>query len=426
MDLNTAGMNEDQASQAIKHRKKVYEIIEKLSDTVEIGLLEASLPYLHTISWDEMVDERYLARVCGLPTCSENRPPPLQQKYRIDRRSKAIYEACSERDKFCGEKCFKGAVSIRSQLFEEPFWMSGEASYRMDRKFDVSALLKQEILPEHSNEKENKETKVIPKKSQKPVKSTPIARKTAEEEAKILERLRMKYSNVSVKKAIIIPPKPMDPETLKRCQKAERIDDFESSLVHQFESLKVAKKMATPESEDVKAAKKILESWISPSTKKMVREGARAATGEMEKIFMDFLAGKETTESVMLPDTDKFDVAERRRAILMKSLKPIFIDLESKLGVGQTRRGLLMRLVSTFQLTADNVADFTKKELKIVTFCLMRIICLLDYELNDELFPKGNPSPSFTDYLENSGISSSSMELLLNFTDSLLKNHTDA
>lgn len=77
-------------------------------------------------SWDEVVEERYLARCCGFPTCSvgivvENY---MGKKYWIQKRERKIYTAVPKSEKFCSRLCLERSNFVQQQLFEEPLWFN--------------------------------------------------------------------------------------------------------------------------------------------------------------------------------------------------------------------------------------------------------------------------------------------------------------
>lgn len=45
---------------------------------------------LDVVSWDEVVEERDIGGLCGLPVCSNNARPKTNQKYHIDRKVKKV------------------------------------------------------------------------------------------------------------------------------------------------------------------------------------------------------------------------------------------------------------------------------------------------------------------------------------------------
>ncbi|KAH7703893.1 Protein R08D7.2 [Aphelenchoides avenae] len=109
-----------------KRRRMVFEAICALSDPVSEDVMRKHLDVLDVNSWAEVVEERYLGKLCGFPTCSNSLASKSAQKYRIDRKNKKIFEVCAEYQKFCSTRCFDCSAVVSSQLSELPIWLTGE------------------------------------------------------------------------------------------------------------------------------------------------------------------------------------------------------------------------------------------------------------------------------------------------------------
>ncbi|PAV87566.1 hypothetical protein WR25_00290 [Diploscapter pachys] len=108
-------------------RKTVLTVIERFTDTVSVEEMLQTVSNLDVVSWDEVIEERDIGGLCGLPVCSNNARPKTNQKYHIDRKVKKIYEVRNERYRFCSDNCFEHSASVRSQLADQPLWIRGEA-----------------------------------------------------------------------------------------------------------------------------------------------------------------------------------------------------------------------------------------------------------------------------------------------------------
>ncbi|KAK6741437.1 hypothetical protein RB195_009348 [Necator americanus] len=119
-------------------RRAVYDAIVQLSDIVSEDALKMLLPFLHCTAWDEVIEERYLGspRLCGFPVCGEIVEARVKkQRYHIDRAACKIYEHRSETDMYCSRFCLLRSASVRSQLPDEPLWLSGNISKRMSSTY---------------------------------------------------------------------------------------------------------------------------------------------------------------------------------------------------------------------------------------------------------------------------------------------------
>lgn len=52
-------------------RRKVFEAICVLSDPVSAEILIEQMRVLDVLSWNEVVEERFLSRLCGYPICEQ-------------------------------------------------------------------------------------------------------------------------------------------------------------------------------------------------------------------------------------------------------------------------------------------------------------------------------------------------------------------
>ncbi|CAD5228626.1 unnamed protein product [Bursaphelenchus okinawaensis] len=121
---------EENALRAKEAHRKVVDTIVSLIDTVGDAELVEKLHHLDVGSWDEVVEERYLARSCGYPTCFEKVTVSnfMGKKYWIQKREKKIYTAIPKSEKFCSGFCLAKSNHIQMQLHDEPLWLS------LDRK----------------------------------------------------------------------------------------------------------------------------------------------------------------------------------------------------------------------------------------------------------------------------------------------------
>ncbi|CAB3402873.1 unnamed protein product [Caenorhabditis bovis] len=382
------------SSETAKLRKIVHQTIEELSDTVNSDKLLELLPNLHASGWDELIEERFVSKLCGYPTCSrESRPSLGRQMFQIDRKSGKIYENCKERYKFCSDNCFEKSISIRKQLNDEALWITGKISSRMEKKFELPQDIVKLIEEITNEEKTPKKVKPVDKEIHL-VEDSILAQMT---DLRIRDEESDKENSGDD-----------DDDEFKHIEPYKKCADDEEFLesVHRF----VATKPSTSKVETPKKIEKTLEkkeelqkkeeeilaklrSWISEETRKMIHEGYRPVGGEVEKLLMDFLAGKSTDENkVELPNLDKFNIKEKRLNILLQSLKLPWIALEESLQLCTSRRDLLPRLCATFNLTAENIAGWNKREIQCITYALFVIICRVDSELEDEFFQKGRIS----------------------------------
>ncbi|CAI2348507.1 unnamed protein product [Caenorhabditis sp. 36 PRJEB53466] len=421
----------DEERKEVSFRKRVLTAIETLTEVENISELQTHLQYLHNLAWDEVIEERFLSKQCGFPTCSQIPPQKKRnQLYQIDKKEKKIYEFCKQRSKFCSEQCYHKSVFIRNQLEEQPLWITGYCEQRMKKKFELpdktfaspknetetasepdpesiefvtdtiiakvkGMKLKEEYEEPKVADEEEAELQpykltdddkdfirsirqfkatnfgapsAVPKKQSAKTKLTAINQKKEEE---ILERLRAKYGNKNAKQKkppVIIEAQPLIQRASVEEQSKKTVQWKDTWLTD------------------------LIKSWFTPETRQMIREGARPVGGAAEQILMDFLSGKKVESTVNLPNLDKYNVREKRLNIYLQSVRNHWLELEALLHVTPTRRDLLSRVAATFNLNSENIAGWNKREINQIVLALFLTVSLIDVELGDEYFKKEHVS----------------------------------
>lgn len=111
----------------LKRKKTVHDVICLLTDTVTESELQDSLNTLDVSSWEEILEERFIARICGWPLCSQPISIPYRnQRYKLDKKNQKVYEAYAEHEKFCSKICHNNYSHVKSQLYELPLWFTGD------------------------------------------------------------------------------------------------------------------------------------------------------------------------------------------------------------------------------------------------------------------------------------------------------------
>uniref|UniRef100_A0A914Z3P1 RNA polymerase II subunit B1 CTD phosphatase RPAP2 homolog n=1 Tax=Panagrolaimus superbus TaxID=310955 RepID=A0A914Z3P1_9BILA len=130
-------IEEEKAKKEIeeKRRRTVFKAIEILADTVDEEKLLSLLDLLDTNSWKEVIEERFIGRVCGFPTCDNEIIVKTKQTYKLDKKKQKVYENYTEREKFCSLICFQKSENVQRQLAELPLWLTGES---LGKKYNLS------------------------------------------------------------------------------------------------------------------------------------------------------------------------------------------------------------------------------------------------------------------------------------------------
>ncbi|VBB29517.1 unnamed protein product, partial [Acanthocheilonema viteae] len=391
----------DRLAKEQRLRKAVYSAIVALSECVDETVLQKMLNSLDQNSWMEVVEERYLGRMCGFPLCTNPVEVKNSQKYRIDLKNKKVFERSAEIDKFCCQDCFLRSVAVRAQLETEPLWIRGDERVKIfdldagnirqqpqntcgfelnedqqlitsletlkigdiaesddDDKDDEINLDEEKgddaheefynlcrsyltMRPEVSGTDENTGVLTVEKVERVTKMEIEAERKKNKQlsESEKLARIRNKYNQNKLKR----PPKIIEAKPL---------------------NLQLSDKVPKNFYEDFK---RTLLEWCGPETICYLRYRRRMdlsnnedeITTEARSIMAwfygaDRLINKSVEGNMFLPPIDNTDQAKQRVSVLAELLKPSWRLLEGKLsinGCGQQALGI----ISTFRLSTTNV-----------------------------------------------------------------------
>lgn len=168
-----------------KNKKSVNNrfIIEKYKQQI-VGIIEGFLDQDHQVDfdkflnqdchllckndYDDLVVERSIILICGYVGCNNKLNPEQyksKQNYHISS-SRALYDI-SKRRMFCSNKCYKGSVFLREQIYDEAIWLRPEIDHK--KRFclyqDDEGLcgdvirLKRDVIKDEQDEKENDQEK---------------------------------------------------------------------------------------------------------------------------------------------------------------------------------------------------------------------------------------------------------------------------
>jgi hypothetical protein len=150
-DEETKKQNEE------KRRRTVFNAIETLADTVNEEKLLSLLDVLDINSWKEVIEERFIGRICGYPTCENEIIVKTAQKYKLDKNKQKVYENYAEREKFCSPVCLKKSEHLQNQLAELPLWLTGE---RSAKNYNLSLLQSLPLQSKLSNGEKSRKEKI--------------------------------------------------------------------------------------------------------------------------------------------------------------------------------------------------------------------------------------------------------------------------
>ncbi|XP_060083357.1 putative RNA polymerase II subunit B1 CTD phosphatase RPAP2 isoform X2 [Ylistrum balloti] len=102
--------------------KRAFRIVEKMLDgpVSEATLLQDAFNICPN-HFDDIVEERAIAKMCGYPICPNTLGHIPKQKYHISTRSNKVYDITARKN-FCSNQCFTASQYFRRQLLTAPLW----------------------------------------------------------------------------------------------------------------------------------------------------------------------------------------------------------------------------------------------------------------------------------------------------------------
>ncbi|VDK70979.1 unnamed protein product [Litomosoides sigmodontis] len=435
METEATRKEADRLAREQRLRRAVYSAIVTLSEcecTVE-ATLQKMLNSLDKSSWMEVVEERYLGRVCGFPLCAN----PVQ-----------VFERSAEIDKFCCQDCFLRSAAIRAQLETEPLWIRGEGRVVA---FDFNASNIREQQQDICHFEFNEDQQLIT--SLETLKIGDVAESDDEENDEFStceeggEDVRGDFfrsyitmkSSTGESKDVSTVEKVMD-ETVTKMEtkmlsgfqerrKNERLSESEklARIRNKYNGymLKRPPKMieAKPLSLQINAKipkkfcddfQKILLEWCGPETicylqycHRMDSSNSRSEIVTEQRSVIarfygdDFLFNKSVEADMCLPPIDSSDCAKQRISVLVELLKPSWRKLEGRLNVNGCEQQAL-GIISTFRLSTTNVV-FERKACDLAVGVIFRLLAYCDKSLMDFYPSNGTVSPKFMQYLGQIG-----------------------
>jgi len=100
-------------------KRSVFEAICCLSDPVSEETLLKYLPLLDVFSWQEIVEERYLGRLCGYPLCANEIVVNFRAEFKVLQNNESVKSKSGEHGsskKFCSDICRRLSNALLVQL----------------------------------------------------------------------------------------------------------------------------------------------------------------------------------------------------------------------------------------------------------------------------------------------------------------------
>ncbi|VDM75781.1 unnamed protein product [Strongylus vulgaris] len=364
-------------------RRAVYDTIVQLSEIVSENALKCLLPFLHCGAWDEVVEERYLGNphMCGFPLCGEVVEAKMRkQRYHIDRIACKIYEHRIETDMYCSRSCLMRSASVRSQLPDEPLWLSGNIAKRLTSVYHIEGPLELD--------RERKEIEIV----------------CAVEEK--LSELKIREGGSSTESET------EDNDESETCRNSmpEQFQDIkglldEPSYNPRLPDPQMSDNIAFTDDELEKLARlrsKYSKNWGKKKPIIVDPVPASPSSSKEEIIYADFKVSEEKEV-----DTAKHSP---KAAIPTRScLEPKFVEsvrtlfrmttYQEELGVSFSETNWLYMIAATFDLEPNTITDFPNRVLKLVCCILLKLISSVDTSVEDIIYLGGNASDKFVQLL---------------------------
>ncbi|XP_060088180.1 putative RNA polymerase II subunit B1 CTD phosphatase RPAP2 [Heteronotia binoei] len=110
----------------IEYERKALRIVERLldDDITEEFLVDCG-KFITPSHYKDVVEERFIIKLCGYPTCRKRLENVPKQKYRISTKTNKVYDI-SERKCFCSNFCYRASKYLEGQISKSPLWLQEE------------------------------------------------------------------------------------------------------------------------------------------------------------------------------------------------------------------------------------------------------------------------------------------------------------
>lgn len=111
------------------YEEKVHKIITRLAiETIDEDTLISLVKYIEPYHYEEIVEERFLSKICGYPICGSELKKIPTQKYQISSKLNKVYDI-GDRKRFCSAECYKSSKYLESQVSKVPIWLRNTSEY---------------------------------------------------------------------------------------------------------------------------------------------------------------------------------------------------------------------------------------------------------------------------------------------------------
>ncbi|KAK1879084.1 putative RNA polymerase II subunit B1 CTD phosphatase rpap2 [Dissostichus eleginoides] len=103
--------------------KRALKIVERLlEDNVAEDFLVDCAKFITPTNYKDVIEERFIAKMCGYPICSIKLGKIPTQRYQISTKTNKVYDI-TERKCYCSNFCYKASKEFELQISTSPLWL---------------------------------------------------------------------------------------------------------------------------------------------------------------------------------------------------------------------------------------------------------------------------------------------------------------
>ncbi|XP_070701371.1 putative RNA polymerase II subunit B1 CTD phosphatase rpap2 [Pempheris klunzingeri] len=103
--------------------RRALKVVERLlEDRVAEDFLADCARFITSANYKDAIEERFIAKVCGYPICSNKLGKIPTQQYKISTKTNKVYDI-TERKRFCSNFCYKASKEFELQISNTPLWL---------------------------------------------------------------------------------------------------------------------------------------------------------------------------------------------------------------------------------------------------------------------------------------------------------------
>ncbi|XP_034979899.2 putative RNA polymerase II subunit B1 CTD phosphatase RPAP2 isoform X1 [Zootoca vivipara] len=110
----------------IEAERKALQVVERLleEDITEEFLVDCG-KIITPLHYKDVVEERFIIKLCGYPICRKRLQNVPKQRYKISTKTNKVYDI-TERKCFCSNFCYRASKYFEAQISKSPVWLREE------------------------------------------------------------------------------------------------------------------------------------------------------------------------------------------------------------------------------------------------------------------------------------------------------------